>query len=251
MTIEELNQSVKNCSQCSLSETRTNAVCGEGNLYARIMLIAQAPGITEDREDKMFTGPSGVVLDELLGNAGVGREEIYMTNLVKCMLPKNRRPKQKETETCTTFLKEEIRIINPYILIPLGYYASKYILKEYALLDPERHDLNKIYGKIFYNGIKKVFPLHHPAAILHNSLYREGISRRYLKMKVLNRDCKWYQVCPMKRFTDEGKLSRKWVELYCRGDWESCIRYQLEERGEYHPDCMLPDGSIDKKLLRC
>ena len=60
--------------------------------------------------------------------------------------------------------------------------------------------------------------------------------------------CKWYSACPMKRFYEEGKLGKEWIELYCKGDWESCIRYEMEEKGEYHPDYMLPDGSIDKEL---
>jgi len=61
-------------------------------------------------------------------------------------------------------------------------------------------------------------------------------------------DCKWFFLCPMKRFYEEGRLDKKWIELYCKGDWESCTRYKMEERGESHPDWMLPDGTIDKKL---
>jgi len=68
------------------------------------------------------------------------------------------------------------------------------------------------------------------------------------KMKTRFRECKWYPVCPMKRFYEHGKLERKWVERYCHGDWEKCVRYEMEERFEYHPDSMLPDGSIDKSL---
>jgi len=65
-------------------------------------------------------------------------------------------------------------------------------------------------------------------------------------MKV--KQCKWFAVCPMKRFYGEGKLERKWVESYCKGDWETCVRYRMEESGQAHPDWMLPDGSVDKKL---
>jgi hypothetical protein len=60
--------------------------------------------------------------------------------------------------------------------------------------------------------------------------------------------CKWYLVCPMKRYYDEGKLDKKWIENYCHGDYKSCVRYQMEETGKYHPDNMLPDGTIDKRL---
>lgn len=81
-----------------------------------------------------------------------------------------------------------------------------------------------------------------------NPSIKEEMVKNYRKMRVLLIDCKWYPVCPMKKFYEKGKLSKGWVELYCKGDWESCIRYQMEERGELHPDWMLPDGSIDERL---
>ena len=96
MEIDELNKQIKECKRCRLSQTRINAICGEGNLNAKIMLIAQAPGEKEDRVGRMFVGPSGKVLEELLNKAGIKRDEIYMTNLIKCILPKYRKPKQDE-----------------------------------------------------------------------------------------------------------------------------------------------------------
>jgi uracil-DNA glycosylase family 4 len=127
--VDRLNQSIKTCKKCRLHLTRTNALCGEGDLNARLMLIAQAPGDIEDREGRMFIGPSGKILDELLNEAGINRNEIYMTNLIKCRLPKNRRPKQSEIESCGCFLEEEIKLIGSDVIIPLGYYSSRYILK--------------------------------------------------------------------------------------------------------------------------
>ncbi len=88
MEMEKLNKSIKKCKRCRLFKTRTNVLCGEGNILARIMLIAQAPGKNEDKEGRMFIGPSGKVLDELLNSAKITRSDIYMTNLIKCMLPK-------------------------------------------------------------------------------------------------------------------------------------------------------------------
>jgi len=93
-----------------------------------------------------------------------------------------------------------------------------------------------------------IFPLSHSAVPLYNNLFKEKIIDNYKKLKVLVKDCKWFSMCPMKRFYEEGRLDKKWIELYCRGDWESCIRYQMEKRGEFHPDWMLPNGSIDEKL---
>jgi len=88
--------------------------------------------------------------------------------------------------------------------------------------------------------------LSHPAILLYNSEFREDLIKKYRKICILSKDCKWYSSCPMKRFYEEGRLDKKWIELYCKGDWESCIRYQMEERGELHPDWMLPNGSLDK-----
>jgi DNA polymerase len=248
MWIEDLNEEIRKCKKCRLSETRINALWGEGNLNAKLMLIAQAPGENEDREGKMFIGPSGKVLDELLREVNITRKEIYMTNLIKCMLPKYRRPKQDEVETCCKYLDKEIELINPKVIAPLGYYATKYIFEKYALCLPSKPEFHKVHGKVFLAEGRKILPLKHPAAILYNGSIKEEMIKNYRKMKTLLKDCKWYPVCPMKRFYEEGKLSKEWVELYCKGDWESCIRYQMEEGGEPYPDWMLPDGSIDERL---
>ncbi len=188
MNIEELNKLMKQCSRCRLSETRINTLCGEGDLNAEIMLIALAPGENEDREDKMFIGASGKVLDELLFKAEIKRNNIYMTNLIKCTLPKNRRPKQAEIEICSRYLDEEIELINPELLVPLGYYASKYILQKYSYNIQSKTEFRKVYGNIYSAGIRKIFPLHHPAAILYNSSYKEGITKNYCRINMIYED---------------------------------------------------------------
>ena len=248
MKIDELNKRIKECRRCRLSETRMNAICGEGNLNAKIMIIAQAPGEKEDKEGRMFIGPSGKVLDELLDAAGVKRDEFYMTNLVKCMLPKYRKPKQDEIKACSYYLDEEIKLINPKILVPLGYYATRYIFQRHGIQSPSKAEFSLVCGRLFLAKDKKILPLHHPASLLYNPDSKQDLIKSYRKLQVLLKDCKWYPVCPMKRFHEEGKLDKKWIELYCKGDWESCIRYQKEERGEPHPDWMLPDGTLDEKL---
>ena len=103
-TFSELNSRIKSCTRCLLHLTRTRAICGEGNRQARILLIALAPGAVEDREGRMFVGPSGKILDALLAEAGLIRKDIYMTNLIKCYLPKNRRPRQDEINACSGHL---------------------------------------------------------------------------------------------------------------------------------------------------
>ena len=247
-SIHELNKEIKECRKCRLSETRINAICGEGNLDARIMFIAQAPGENEDKKGMMFIGPSGKVLDELLKISHVDRKEFYITNLVKCMLPRYRKPKQDEIDICGNYLNKEIEIIEPDILVPLGYYSTRYLFKKYDLLMPPKKEFYTVYGKLLIVDSKKILPLRHPAAILHNPSLKKILIKNYRKLKTLSEECKWYPVCPMKRYYEKGYLDRKWVELYCKGDWELCVRYQMEEKGDPHPDYMLPDGTIDEKL---
>ena len=248
MEIYELNKKIKGCKKCRLFETRMNAICGEGSLSAKIMLIAQAPGEKEDREGKMFIGPSGKVLDKLLNKAGIERKNIYMTNLIKCMLPKYRKPKQDEIKTCSYYLNEEIKLINPKILVPLDYYATRYIFQKYGILSPSKAEFSSIFGRLFFAKDKKIFPLPHPATLIYNPNFKEDLIKSYRKMQMLLKDCKWYQVCPMKRFYENGKIDKKWIRLYCKGDWENCVRYQMEEEGRFHPDWMLPDGTLDERL---
>ncbi len=153
--IEELNEDIRKCNKCRLSKTRINALCGEGNPNAKPMLIAQAPGENEDREGKMFIGLSGKVLDKLLMMSNIDRKEIYVTNLIKCMLPKYRKTKQDEIEICSKHLSEEIELINSKTLTPLCYHATKYIFEKYAIPLPSKPEFYTVYGKIFLAEDKK------------------------------------------------------------------------------------------------
>ncbi|MBN2283249.1 MAG: uracil-DNA glycosylase [Deltaproteobacteria bacterium] len=247
--MEKLNEDVRACEGCRLFLTRTHPLYGEGNLNARLLLVALSPGSAEDLLGRMFIGPSGRVLDQLLNVAGVHRDSIYMTNLIKCMLPKNRRPKMEEIESCRHFLEEEIAIIHPGVIVPLGYYATRTILTKYHADPPSaRKDYPGLYGTLIFSDGQKIFPVPHPATLLYNPAFEPGTAELYKQLSVLSRDCKWYLCCPMKFFYEEGRLERRWIELYCKGLWHRCIRYHMEERGEYHPDWMLPDGTLDQRL---
>lgn len=247
--IDYLHEMIENCSRCGLSRTRKNAIQGEGPLDARVMLVAQAPGRTEDIEGRMFIGPSGKILDSLLDDSGVSREKIYMTNLVKCMLPRYRKPKMVEIDACSFYLNKEIIIVNPSSIVGLGFYASRYLLDMFEVKHPQsKEEFRYIYGKLFLSGEKRILPLHHPAALLHNESLRDILKEEYRIIKALMSDCEWYSLCPMKRFTEKGLLDRKWIQLYCLGNWKNCARYELEEKMIPHPDNMLPDGSVNENL---
>jgi len=96
----------------------------------------------------------------------------------------------------------------------------------------------------------KICPLGHPAAIVYDKSLYEEIQEDYSKLRILSHDCKWYSVCPMRRFYQLGELDEKWIEKYCRGDWKRCQRYAMEESGEPHADWLLPDGTISRRLKK-
>jgi len=185
-SLDVLNYQIRACERCSLSVTRKHALPGEGNIDARIMFVALSPGIKEDSQNRMFVGPSGQVFNKLLHTTGIGRELVFMTNLIKCMLPKNRKPTMNEIELCSQFLDEEISIIQPEVIVPLGYYASRSILTKYSA-EPLAAEMNfaKINGKLLFLNDKKIFPLPHPASLLYNPSFESDTIEKYKKLKTL------------------------------------------------------------------
>lgn len=181
----DLNDEIKRCNKCRLAETRATSLCGEGDQNAGLMLIAQAPGEQEDKKGRMFIGPSGKVLDELLKTICIDRKEIYMTNLIKCMLPKNRKPKSDEIATCSQYLDREIELIHPEILAPLGYYAARYLFEKYKIPLPPKKEFREVYGNVLKSDDKKIIPLQHPAAVLHDISIKSTLVKNYRKMQVL------------------------------------------------------------------
>jgi uracil-DNA glycosylase family 4 len=247
--LEGFYDRIGDCARCRLSLTRKHVLAGEGDVEARIMIVALSPGEKEDAENRMFIGPSGQILDKLFREAGIEREGVYMTNLIKCTLPKCRRPKMDEIGTCRELLDEEISIVQPEIIVPLGYYATRTILTKYHADPPAaRKDFKKKYGILLYADDQKILPLPHPATLLYDPSFELETIVKYRTLKTLMQECRWYALCPMKRFYETGRLERKWIELFCKGDWQKCVRYQMEAQGRYHPDWMLPDGSLAGKV---
>ena len=246
--IDKLKESVRHCTLCRLSETRKHAVPPEGDPNARILIVAQAPGREEDQEGRMFIGPSGEVLNRLFDQVGIDRREIYMTNLLKCFLPNCRKPRADEIEACSVYLDQEIEQVNPGLIVPLGYHPTKNILQRYGLEVPNRHGFPSLFGQLKVAGRRKILPLRHPATVVHQSAQFDTLRENYRKLKITGTTCKWYEVCPMRVFYEQGKLSKYWIDRYCHGDWESCIRFRMEESGRPHSDNMLPDGSHDNNL---
>lgn len=179
----ELSREIRNCRKCRLWLTRKHALPGEGNISSKLVLVAQAPGYMEDREERMFIGPSGKKLDELFTDVDIDRQEMFMTNILRCMLPNYRRPRQNEINACTPYLDREIELINPKIIGTLGYFAARYMFKQYSINNKLKFP--DVCGKIFSVKEKKIIPLRHPAALLYNdSLYKE-MAKNYRKLRIL------------------------------------------------------------------
>ena len=160
LALELIQQNVKICKKCNLCSTRKNAVPGEGNVNADIVFIGEAPGKNEDLHGRPFVGAAGKKLDAALENSGLARNDVYITNIVKCKPPKNRIPNYEEKTMCSNYLEHELSIINPKIICLLGNTAFNTIL--------EGNEISKNHGKLIYKEKRTYFVTFHPAAIIYN-----------------------------------------------------------------------------------
>ena len=165
-TLDEVRSLLGDCHRCALAETRTNLVFGVGDGQARVMIIGEAPGKNEDLQGEPFVGAAGKFLDELLGHAGLERSEVYIANVLKCRPPGNRNPVPAEIETCTPFLREQVRVIVPEVIVTLGNFATRFVLKTDAPISGLR-------GTVRASGRFTVLPVFHPAAAIYDRTKRE------------------------------------------------------------------------------
>jgi len=186
-SMEKIEEEIKNCKRCDLWKTRNHCVVGSGNLNAKIMFIGEAPGYNEDLQGKPFVGKAGKFFDELLSSVELTRDEVYITNILKCRPPGNRNPTEEEIKACTPYLDRQIEIIKPKIICCLGNFATNYIFKKFNL-KPE--SISKIHGKIFnisnLFGIKYIIPLYHPAVAVYNFNMKNILLEDFAKLKGLD-----------------------------------------------------------------
>lgn len=157
---EALRERALVCTDCGLAETRTNVVFGVGDPAARLILVGEAPGKNEDLQGEPFVGAAGRLLDQLLGEIGITRPEVYIANVLKCRPPGNRDPRPDEIDACKGYLREQIRMISPDVVVTLGNFATKLLLRTetgITRLRGRRHD--------WWLGATLI-PTFHPAAAL-------------------------------------------------------------------------------------
>lgn len=165
---ESFKERVLNCKRCSLATTRNNAIFGEGNPHAGIMLIGEAPGRDEDLQGRPFVGLSGQLLDKILAACGFTREKhVFLTNIVRCRPPGNRPPTQQEASTCLPWLLEQIDLVDPKIIVLLGATPLRYMAGP-------GYRITRDHGRLITAGKRTMVPVYHPAALLRNpSLKRD------------------------------------------------------------------------------
>lgn len=158
---EELEKSISGCEKCKLCKGRKNIVFGIGNKDAKLMFIGEGPGADEDEQGIPFVGKAGQLMNKALEGLGIKREEVYIANIVKCRPPNNRDPEKEEIDSCLDYLRNQVMLIKPKVIVLLGRIALKSILGEEYSITASR-------GKIIDRKGIIYIPTWHPAALLRD-----------------------------------------------------------------------------------
>lgn len=173
-SLEEIAQLVSRCTDCDLSQGRTNAVPGEGAHNAEIMFIGEGPGVQEDRQGRPFVGPAGQFLEELLAAIGMRRDQVYIANMVKCRPPQNRDPLPAEIGACSKYLERQIELIDPSLIVTLGRFSL-------ARFFPGE-SISRARGRLRERNGRRIYPIMHPAAALYRQEMRTSIMEDFRRI---------------------------------------------------------------------
>lgn len=165
---EALEERCKRCTKCALCETRTNVVFGSGDRTAEIMFIGEAPGEKEDLSGTPFVGAAGKLLDKFLYQVDIDRSKVFIANMLKCRPPKNRDPREDEQDLCIEYLREQVRLIKPKIIVCLGRISAKRLIKEDFRITQE-------HGIFFEKNGYTICAVYHPAALLRDPRRKEDM----------------------------------------------------------------------------
>jgi DNA polymerase len=177
-SLDKVASEVLICDKCRLSETRKQAVPGEGSKAASVMFVGEAPGEQEDVQGRPFVGAAGKLLTELLQSIGLRRDDVYITNIVKCRPPNNRPPRKDESAACRPYLDRQISLLRPKVICPMGNSAI------HALIDSEQ-SVTTLHGIPFEVESITYFPMYHPAAALYTFSLRGVMEEDFRKLRAL------------------------------------------------------------------
>jgi len=177
-TLDELEAEINKCTNCVLHKGRNKFVFGSGNPNANVMVVGEGPGAEEDKQGLPFVGRAGKLLTDILKAINFSRDDVYIANIVKCRPPDNRTPLPDEMETCLPYLKKQIELIQPKLILCLGLTAAKGLLNK-------RDSLTSMRGKVFKFEDAKVMITYHPAALLRNPNWKRPCWEDLQKFKQL------------------------------------------------------------------
>ena len=176
--LSELCQKITVCRKCEiLVKNRTQVVPGDGAEGADIMFVGEAPGRHEDQQGRPFVGPAGMYLEQLLASINLGREQVYITNIIKCRPPGNRDPLPSEIQNCHKWLEEQIELMRPKMVVTLGRYSMAQFFSGKSI--------SKIHGTTQKRDNVIYYAMYHPAAALHQQSLRQTIEADMLKVPTL------------------------------------------------------------------
>lgn len=176
MTWEQLENYCCNCQRCALGETKLHTVFGTGSRSADLMFVGEAPGEQEDKSGIPFVGPAGKLLDLYLEAAAIPRESVYIANILKCRPPHNRDPLAEEQDACMPYLREQVRLIRPKIIVCLGRIAAMRLIK------PD-YKITREHGVLIRKGEFAMTAVYHPSAILRDPGKKESMYLDMLKIR--------------------------------------------------------------------
>lgn len=160
-SLEKLNEFAAFCPRCKLSSTRTHMVMGQGSPRARLLFVGEAPGADEDRQGLAFVGRAGQLLTKIIEAIGLTRDQVFIANVLKCRPPENRNPEPDEVDACRPYLREQIRLISPRVIVTLGTFAAQ------AILETDL-SIGRLRGRFHPLGPVQVMPTYHPAFLLRS-----------------------------------------------------------------------------------
>ncbi len=181
--LEHIIEQVKACQLCPLGQMRTHAVAGEGPPNAEIMLIGEGPGYHEDQQGLPFVGQSGKLLEHLLATINLTREQVFITNVIKCRPPSNRDPLPQEIAACTPYLHQQIELISPLLLVTLGRFSM-------AQFFPSSARITRIHGQPLRQDGRIIVPMFHPAAALRNPQWQNDMMQDFAGIPALLEDAR-------------------------------------------------------------
>ncbi|NIR48692.1 uracil-DNA glycosylase [candidate division KSB1 bacterium] len=181
-TLDEFYQQIKNCQKCRLSQSRKGLVFGTGNPNAKLMCIGEGPGYDEDQQGEPFVGAAGQLLNRILASIGFARDEVYIANIVKCRPPGNRNPESDEVAECMPYLKRQVEMIRPSLILALGKVAGQNLLGL-------NESIAGLRGRVhMFDGVK-VLVTYHPAALLRTPQWKRATWEDIQKLReIYDRD---------------------------------------------------------------